>query len=163
MKNILTTYTAFNLWANEVMINWLKAYPEALLTEPTPSSFPTLRETLLHIWSAEKAWLERLRNEPTSTFLQFEYQGDNQGIFEGLLAKSTDFNAYCQSLSDSDWQQAVPFRLLNGTEDARPRHDMVHHCMNHSTYHRGQLVTMGRALGMENPPSTDQMRYFRSL
>jgi uncharacterized damage-inducible protein DinB len=36
---------------------------------------------------------------------------------------------------------------------------IIHHVMNHSTYHRGQLVTMGRELGFMDPPKTDFMQY----
>jgi uncharacterized damage-inducible protein DinB len=38
---------------------------------------------------------------------------------------------------------------------------MIHHCMNHSTYHRGQIVTIARNLELTDPPSTDFMRYVR--
>jgi uncharacterized damage-inducible protein DinB len=31
--------------------------------------------------------------------------------------------------------------------------------MNHGTYHRGQLVTMFRQLGLEEIPSTDLMTF----
>jgi uncharacterized damage-inducible protein DinB len=33
------------------------------------------------------------------------------------------------------------------------------HCMNHSTYHRGQIVTMGRNLGFTDAPMTDYNFY----
>ncbi|MFN2424735.1 MAG: DinB family protein [Cryomorphaceae bacterium] len=33
--------------------------------------------------------------------------------------------------------------------------------MNHSTYHRGQLVTMGRQAGLSTPPQTDYIFYVR--
>jgi uncharacterized damage-inducible protein DinB len=32
---------------------------------------------------------------------------------------------------------------------------MLLHVFNHGTYHRGQLVTMLRQLGIENIPATD--------
>jgi len=33
--------------------------------------------------------------------------------------------------------------------------------MNHGTFHRGQLVTMGRSLGLTDPPKTDFIHYLR--
>jgi uncharacterized damage-inducible protein DinB len=41
------------------------------------------------------------------------------------------------------------------------RADAIHHCMNHSTYHRGQIVTIARSLGIIDPPSTDFMAWKR--
>ena len=33
--------------------------------------------------------------------------------------------------------------------------------MNHSTYHRGQIITILRELGVTTLPTTDLMAYFR--
>jgi uncharacterized damage-inducible protein DinB len=37
------------------------------------------------------------------------------------------------------------------------------HCFNHSTQHRGQLITMMRTLGLDRIPATDLIVYQRSL
>jgi uncharacterized damage-inducible protein DinB len=36
-----------------------------------------------------------------------------------------------------------------------PVYQMLHHVFNHATYHRGQLVTILRQLGVDKIPSTD--------
>jgi uncharacterized damage-inducible protein DinB len=36
----------------------------------------------------------------------------------------------------------------------------MQHVVNHSSYHRGQVVTMLRQLGIQ-PPATDLIRYYR--
>jgi uncharacterized damage-inducible protein DinB len=158
---ILQDYVEYNLWANQTIINWLKAKPVDLMTQETPSSFPTIRETLLHIWSAENIWLERLQGDQSGAFLQFTFKGDIEAVFEGLQHCSANFAQYVQSLSAGQLEETLPFRLLSGLEDARNRYQMIHHCMNHSAYHRGQVVTMARSIGLTDPPSTDQIRFFR--
>ncbi|MFZ1749342.1 MAG: DinB family protein [Saprospiraceae bacterium] len=40
---------------------------------------------------------------------------------------------------------------------------IIHHVFNQGTYHRGQLVTMGRALGFLHPPSTDFIHFKRMI
>lgn len=37
--------------------------------------------------------------------------------------------------------------------------DIILHVFNHATYHRGQLITMGRQVGLTLPPRTDYI-YF---
>jgi uncharacterized damage-inducible protein DinB len=37
---------------------------------------------------------------------------------------------------------------------------MIQHVVDHSSYHRGQIVTMLRQLGV-TPPSTGLMRFYR--
>jgi uncharacterized damage-inducible protein DinB len=44
-------------------------------------------------------------------------------------------------------------------EATRGRFDFIQHAMNHSTYHRGQLVTIGRNLGYIDAPMTDYNFY----
>lgn len=161
LESLLKNYTAFNLWANAQMVNWLKTKPLELMLREVPSSFPTLKDTLLHIWGAEEIWLERLQLIPPTTFLFQTFDGTTEDVFEGVLKMSDKFNAYSQALPDAAFHEVCPFRLFNGTEDSRPRHLMIHHCMNHSTYHRGQIVTIARNLELTDPPSTDFMRYVR--
>ncbi|MDO8368115.1 MAG: DinB family protein [Saprospiraceae bacterium] len=161
LESLLKDNTDYNLWANAQTVNWLKTNPLELMEREIPSSFPTLRDTLLHIWGAEQIWLERLRLIPPTTFLSQPFNGTVEDIFEGVLRQSEEFAGYVQDLPDAKFQEICTFKLLNGTEDSRPRSKMIYHCMNHSTYHRGQIVTMARNLGLSDPPSTDYIKYVR--
>lgn len=161
LESLLKDYAEFNLWANTQTVNWLKIKPLDLMEREMPSSFPSIRDTLLHIWGAEEIWLERLRLVPPTTFLSQRFTGTVEDVFEGILKNSEAFVAYVQDLPDADFQEVCSFKLLNGTEDSRSRAKMIHHCMNHSTYHRGQIVTMARNFGLTDPPSTDYMKYVR--
>lgn len=159
--HLLNDYAAFNLWANTKMVSWLQTKPSELMEREVPSSFPSLHLTLLHIWGAEEIWLERLRGIPPTTFLFQRFKGTTADVFEGALAMSKQFADYVHALSEDDLQEQLAFRLFNGSEDQRPRYEMIHHCLNHSTYHRGQMVTIARSLGITDPPQTDFMQYLR--
>ncbi len=161
LDTLLQDYTAYNLWANTATVNWLRTKPADLMTREVPSSFPTLKHTLLHIWGAEQIWLERLQCIPTTKFVSIDFTGTTAEVFDGLLHCSAAFDQYTQRLDADAFQESCPFRLLNGTEDTRPRHQMILHCMQHSTYHRGQIVTMARNLGLTDPPQTDYIKYVR--
>ena len=41
--------------------------------------------------------------------------------------------------------------------------ETILHCINHSTYHRGQIITMLRQLGQNNLLSTDYITYCRGI
>ena len=43
-----------------------------------------------------------------------------------------------------------------------PVSGIVIHCMNHSTFHRGNLITMMRNMGMLEFPATDFIDYLRT-
>lgn len=161
IKSMLEDYAAFNVWANTEIVNWLKTKPLDLMEQELASSFPNLKMTLLHIWGAEKIWLERLQGESPTVILFQTFTGSTEEVFEGLLQMSAAFQRHVQTESIEDLERISDFRLINGTEDRQARAGMIHHCMNHSTYHRGQIVTMARSLGLTDPPSTDYMRYLR--
>ena len=157
----LKAICAFNLWANTELVNWLKTKPLELMERETPSSFPTISDTLIHIWGAEAIWLERLQKVPTLPFLSFRFKGTVADVFEGILKNSAAFETYVNGLTEAELHEICPFKLLNGTEDSQMRLHMIQHCMNHSTYHRGQIVTMARNFGLTDPPGTDFIKYLR--
>ncbi len=158
---LLRDYAQYNLWANTQTVNWLKTKPLNMMEQEVPSSFPNIKLTLLHIWGAENVWLERLHGISATTFLSLTFQGSTEDVFEGILQQSAAFNEYVQSLGAEKFEEACDFRLFNGTEDRRQRAEMIHHCMNHSSYHRGQIVTIARNLGITDPPATDFIKYLR--
>lgn len=161
LESLLKDYASFNAWANTEFVKWLKTKPQALMVQEVPSSFPSIQSTLLHVWGAEEIWLKRLQLISPIIPLTQRFSGDISDVFEGLENQSKVFANYVHDLTDADFQEVCSFKLLNGTEDSRSRAKMIHHCLNHSTYHRGQIVTMGHNLGLTDPPSTDYMKYVR--
>lgn len=153
---------AFNLWANNRIIQWLKTHPSDLTTREIPSSFPSIRLTLAHIWDAEEVWLDRLNGRVPAYDSHEDFTGPIEDLYEGLLDNSKMFVDYVNGLTIADLETVCDFHKMDGTPDSRPRFEMIQHCLNHSTYHRGQIITMARSLGLENPPNTDFMGYVRS-
>ena len=51
--------------------------------------------------------------------------------------------------------------VRNGVRYAQPFSQTFQHLVNHGTYHRGQVVTMLRQLGVQGPPSTDLIAFYR--
>ena len=49
-----------------------------------------------------------------------------------------------------------------GGQFADPYWQMIQHVVDHSSYHRGQIVTMLRQLGA-TPPNTGMIRFYREM
>ncbi len=162
-KTLLKDYVAFNVWANTLMVNWLKAQPTALLSQEVPSSFPTIRLTLLHMLVVEESWLHDLQGLPSGDSLYDSYDGPIPELFNILLEKSAEFADYVSAMSETAMQEICEYPRYDGTMERRPKLEIIHHCMNHSTFHRGQLVSMAHILGLSNPPQTDFMAYIWTL
>ncbi|GAB3265544.1 damage-inducible protein DinB [Larkinella harenae] len=160
LASFVTDYAIYNLWANQQLVDWLKAKPIALMEQTVPSSYPSLKQTLLHIWDTQRFWLSVLQQVPAPTsFIWVGFEGTVEDVFEGIVDQSVELADYLQSLTEAELQEEVIFSSP-WAEGVRSRLEFAHHCLNHSTYHRGQVVTIGRNLGLTDAPMTDYSFYF---
>jgi uncharacterized damage-inducible protein DinB len=63
-------------------------------------------------------------------------------------------------LSDGQLDDTRLVKPSSGGEYVHTFRQMFRHFINHSSYHRGQIVTLLRQLGT-SPPTTDLIRYYR--
>ena len=167
---MLLTYTRYNLWANTKITELLKAH-SSLLDREVKSSFPSLRKTMHHIFFAEEIWHKRLHGEsppslpePGNDFTAFTKQllARSQSFIELLTSPLPSPKGEGGSSSIEKWLQTpCSYKAVNGNPYTNPHWQMIMHCMNHSTYHRGQIITMIRELGITTIPDTDMIVYFR--
>lgn len=153
---LLERYTAYNAWADKALADWLANASDAQWEQEVPSSFNTMRKTALHIWSAEYLWLQVLRDEPYSDNPTRDFQGSTAELLAGWMAASEAFNRHVADMNAADLGGT-----RGGSDGRAPLRvdDIIQHCMNHSTYHRGQLITQGRQVGLAEPPRTDFIHY----
>jgi len=161
MKEILHDYVNYNVWANERIINYLAEQTKGTIELETKNSFPSLKTTLWHIHYAEKVWLSRLQALPFDSFPALESIGDETELFNLVLDGSIEFRNFVLQQSDDFFGQVISFQTAQGQEYNRLARKIIHHCMNHSTYHRGQIITMSKQLNLESPPSSDLIYYYR--
>jgi uncharacterized damage-inducible protein DinB len=155
---LVRDFTTYNAWANKTLVEWLKTKPSEVMDQVVPSSFPSLRATLIHIWDCQRFWLSVLQQAPPPPSMNDVRGNTLDDILNGFIAESDQFAAYVNSLDETAIQEEVVFTSPYA-ESVSPRFEFIHHCMNHSTYHRGQLVTMGRNLGLTDAPMTDYNFY----
>ncbi len=155
--NLLKRYTEYNHWANEQFAEWLSTASDEQLNQEIESSFSSLKETVLHIWSAEYLWLQTVKELSTQNNPAKSFAGSKEELLEGWLQASQNFRDHVQGMTAAELGAE-----RNRGERVTAIADMIHHCMNHSTYHRGQLITMGRQAGLQDPPRTDFI-YYASL
>lgn len=135
---------------------------EELLSQQIENSFPSIRKTALHILGAERSWLARMQMDIENNKQVQDDFSSTQAVFAALVDTSTNFSNFVQIQEDGFFNKEVSYQTWDGASWTMLARIMVHHCMNHSTYHRGQLITLARQLGMkEGIPSTDILFYSR--
>jgi uncharacterized damage-inducible protein DinB len=161
MKDLLLNYVKYNFWANTRIADKLKTLSPADWDKEQKSSFKTIRLTLLHIYGAETIWYQRLNGNSLSKFPGVEFTGTNEEATGLLLEASKNFIHFLNSQSGETLKSLCDFKSLEGKAYSTPVSDIILHCMNHSTFHRGQLITMLRNCGADELPSTDYITYIR--
>lgn len=163
MKDLLLNYTKYNLWANTKVTGFLKKLTPELWNKELKSSFPTIRETLYHIWDAELIWYDRLKGISLSEWPSAGFKGSNDEFIKSFLQQSGKFIELIESKSERELNDYYGYKNVEGKSFESKTADSVLHCMNHSTFHRGQIVTMLRNAGFTELNSTDYIMYTREM
>jgi uncharacterized damage-inducible protein DinB len=162
MKKHILDYAHYNLWANTAMVNLFRQQSDAVLEQQIVSSFSSIRETLLHLWSVEVVWMSRLKGISPTEFPAKTFKGTNTELFDHLLTTSQQLVDMVAGAPDSFFDTPLEFTLLTvaGSQRQLPG-DIYQHLFNHQTSHRGQLITMGRQAGIQEFPRTDYIIWVR--
>ena len=120
-----------------------------------------MRKTVYHIWDAEDIWFKRLNGESPLDGISENFNGKFSAAKDEILSLDKKFIEHVSTVSEKKALETFTYKNILGKEFTNPVWETIHHCMNHSTYHRGQIVTMLRQLGITNIPSTDFITYCR--
>lgn len=155
ITSLVFDYVRANQWAIETIVTWLKDKPADAIEKEVSSSFPGIRGTLVHIWDTERFWLSVITQQPAPPSFRFTgFDGSLEEVFEGIQSTSKELTEFITSLTEEELCAAVHFDTpwAQGTQT---RYEFIQHCINHSSYHRGQLVTIGHHVGFHDAPMTD--------
>ena len=155
MKEILQQLAAYNIWANALLMEVLKRLPGELHQKEIPSSFNSLQKTVLHMWSAESIWWQRMKLQERIIAPADNFNGNMQDIIEGFKTQNSQWNEWVIKAQAHHLEHVFQYQNLKGEYFKQPIYQMLLHLFNHGTYHRGQIVNMLRQLGIEKIPQTD--------
>ena len=110
------------------------------------------RQLLAHILSAERLWLERIRNQPPSFPVWPEFS--NEEIETQISDLDSQWREYFVSVSSTALSENVSYKNSKGELWTSTVEDILTHILLHSAYHRGQIASRMRAEG-EQPAATD--------
>ena len=150
-------YALYNIWANNRLINNLLKQDDKLLTTELVGSFPTIRETIRHIWYGETGWLSRLNGNGWETTKVNEFSGTNKELFAEWQTTSEDFKNF---IIKNDVEKVLNF-VHKGEHFSIPSREAMHTVFNHGSFHRGQIIMMMRQLGITNFQQTDYIEWVR--
>jgi uncharacterized damage-inducible protein DinB len=155
LSKLITNYTSFNLWANTQIVDWLKGIDIIKLYQETSSSYTSIDYTLQHILRTQKFWQLFNLEKDVSTMNWSVREGEVENIMSEIILISEEMKSNFEKLSEVDLCKTLHLNMP-WAENKRSRYEYIMHVINHSTYHRGQIITMARSIGItEGIPNTD--------
>ena len=140
---------AYDRWANGRILAAAQRLSAEEFTRELGASFGSVRGTLIHIMWGEKRWLQRWLDGsrlPDPAASEFTDVPSLEAAWQKLQLER---EAFAASLTDERLQSNMDVKGHNFTLG-----ELIQHVLNHSTYHRGQVVLLLRQLG-NTPPATD--------
>jgi len=134
---------SYDEWANREVLAGLKSSPD-------PPARP--RQLLAHILSAERLWLERIRQQPQSLPVWPDFTLDQCEAQIADLARL--WREFLGDLPPAGLLKTVVYKNSKGEPWTSTVEDILTHVVLHSAYHRGQIASQVRA-GGQQPAYTD--------
>ncbi|TXI71249.1 MAG: hypothetical protein E6Q41_00480 [Cyclobacteriaceae bacterium] len=149
----LVKLTRYQQWANQKTAEPLQSLPADVADKELGGSFPTIRLTLLHMLQADYRWLHRL-NGVLIVEIPATWQNETLPALINLWLDVQDQLLKRTGELAPQGNPMIKFTTAKGDTYQLPLEEVITHVVNHSTYHRGQLVNMMRMVGAK-AESTD--------
>lgn len=140
---------AYDLWANKRVIAAMQQLPE-----------PNERclQLLSHIFAAQEIWYGRILNN-TSTLAPYITR-DLDACIAAFHNTAKNWEEYLAAADEKELDRVAHYTNTKGEKFSTPVRDILTHVINHSTYHRAQIVSTLKGK-IEKLPVTDYIVFVR--
>lgn len=160
MKEILVQFAAYNLWANQRLIKPINSIEAGLTEQQINSSFGSIKFTLRHLKDVEWIWWQRMKL--VESIIVDEKDQSVEEVLKELVNYSQLWLEWVEKSTVVAFEHEFVYRNTKKEQFKQPIFQMLLHLFNHQTYHRGQLVTMLRQVGVTKIPATDFIEWCRN-
>jgi len=147
----------YGYWANAKLFDVLARLTPDEFTRCVAGGHASVRNTLVHILSAEWGWLDRVGGWPRPERLKPESYPTPASLIEQWGKVEGKMNEFLASITAEQLDEIVEFSI--GRDSFRQeRGQLLRHSTTHSVHHRGQVSLMIRELG-KTPGNFDLLFY----
>jgi uncharacterized damage-inducible protein DinB len=150
----------FHYWATGRVLDAVTPLTPDQYERDLQSSFKSVRDTLVHLYSAEWVWYQRWLGGAPMAHVTPEQMPNLDVLRQAWSVHEAKLRSFVESRGEAGVEQHYTYTLFNGGTSTSPFWQMLTHLVNHGTYHRGQITTMLRQLGAP-PQSIDLIAYYR--
>jgi uncharacterized damage-inducible protein DinB len=157
----LHTLVDYHYWARDRLLDAVERLTPEQFTRDLGNSFPSFRDTVVHLYAADWIWCSRWEGESPQAM-------PDPGAFPDVVTLRRTWQehegrvrAVLDALGTDGIGRVIEYRNTSGQAGAQPFWQMLQHVVNHGSYHRGQVTTMIRQLKAVPPKSMDLIAFYR--
>jgi uncharacterized damage-inducible protein DinB len=157
----LQTLLEYHYWARDRLLDAADALTPEQLTRDLENSFPSIRDTLVHLYGADWIWCSRWEGESPQAMPEPNGYADVPSIRRAWREQEERVRAVLRRLGDQGIARPMEYQTVNGRRQAQVFWQQLQHLVNHGAYHRGQVTTMMRQVGATPPKAMDLIAFYR--
>jgi uncharacterized damage-inducible protein DinB len=157
----LRTLLDYHYWARDRALEAADRLTPEQFTRDLGGSFRSVRDTLVHTYGAEQNWCLRWHGTSPTRLASPDGFPDVAALRTAWNDLEQQVRGFLESLGDGGIARVFEYKMLDGRPGATPFWQMLQHVVNHASYHRGQVTTMLRQMGVAPGRSMDMIAFYR--
>jgi uncharacterized damage-inducible protein DinB len=149
----------YGYWVNRKLFQVLAQLTPEEFTQPVAGSYGSIRNTLVHVMSAEWGWLDRCGGSARGAALKADDYATVESLIETWHRVEGYVREFLATLKDEDLARMVEFTLGQPEKYSMRLGELLHHAAIHGVHHRGQVALLLRSLGFA-PGNFDILFYY---
>lgn len=148
----------YSYWANRKLWETISQLTPEHFTQTVDGSRGSIRNTMVHMLSAEWGWLDRCggpKRGPQLNPADYATAGSLVTTWEKV---ERDLREFLSKLRDEDLSRIVEFAIGGTEKRSMPMGELLQHAANHGVHHRGQVTLLLRLRGY-TPENLDLLIY----
>jgi len=151
----------YHYWARDRILEAAAALTPDQYARDLGSSFKSVRDTLVHLYSAEWAWYQRWQGVSPTAMLPVDQFPDVPTLRAAWVEHEARVRAFVNAMDEAAINRVYEYKFLDGSARSSVFWNMLTHLVNHGSSHRGQVTTMLRQLGAAPAKAMDMIVFYR--
>jgi uncharacterized damage-inducible protein DinB len=148
----------YSYWANRKLFEVLSQLTDEQFVQPVAGSYGSIRNTLVHVLSAEWGWLDRCGGAQRGPALKAADYPTLASVRDRWQQVEQHVRGFLSGLRDEDLDRIVVWAIAGGPEHRSRLGELMQHSFIHGVHHRGQVALLLRLL--EHAPGNFDVLFY---
>ena len=148
----------YGCWANRRLFGVIAQLTPEQFAQPVAGSYGSIRNTMVHVLSAEAGWLDRCGGPKRGPRLNPADFPTVESVLQAWTRVEAQMHEFLAALKDEDLARNAEYATDQSGKLSMPLGELLQHAANHGAHHRGQVALLLRLLG-HAPGNVDFLFY----